>query len=189
MKIYLIYKTLSRTKRARIYDSESDTFNRLVKVVLDSKKASEICSDDIDMSYLEKDLDDIPAGILFEYMTYYMGNRDANRVLLEMPNTFRKIYSKKWIYGISRFIHPVYDVFHVDVVHMEDDKPTERESAPERFLDGSLNDPEIKTPIEIIKIRKKSTSTIKKPLPMEMEGVNREDYGAMVEDFDIYGGD
>ena len=180
MKIYLIYKALSRTKRARIYDSENDTFNRLVRVVLDSKKASEICSDDIDMSYL---------GILFEYITYYMGNRDANRVLLEMPNTFRKIYSKKWIYGMSRFIHPVYDVFHVDVVHMEDGKSTERESAPERFLDGTLNDPEIKTPIEIIKIGKKSTSTIKKPLPMEMEGVNREDYGALVEDFDIYGGD
>ena len=188
MKIYLIYKTSSRPSRARVYDSECDTFNRLVRVVLDSKKASEICSHDIDMLYLEKDLDDIPAGILFEYMTYYMGNGDANRVLLEMPNTFRKIYSKKWIYGMSRFIHPVYDVFHVDVVHMEDGKSTECESEPERFLDGTLYDPEIKSPIEI-KTGKKSTLTIKKPLPMEMEGVNREDYGAMVEDFDIYGGD
>lgn len=188
MKIYLIYKTPSQTSRVRPYYSESDTINRLVRVVLDSKKASEICSHDIDMLYLEKDLDDIPAGILFEYMTYYMGNRDANRVLLEMPNAFRKIYSKKWIYGMSRFIHPVYDEFHVDVVHMEDAKSTERESAPEWFFDETLSDPEIKTPIEI-KTGKKRTSPIKKPLPMEMEGVNREDYGAMVEDFDIYGGD
>jgi hypothetical protein len=104
--------------------------------------------------YVSKDLEDLPVNAVYEIATFFLGNHDASEVLSCLPACFRDKAYRSWLSGMGHWIHPLYDKDSGNIV-------------------GSIGNRDRK---------RASTKTIK-PLPMERDGMNRDDNALIASEF------